>query len=243
MSTLVETDLHDGVARVRINRPHRRNALTGETTDALIASLTALAANPECRAVLLSGAGGFFCAGWDISEFPRLAALPDAELMAMFRRNYALLDLIEGLGRPVIAVIEGGAIGFGVSLAARCRIVLSATDARFSVPELSHGLVPGMVICDLIAAIGKRRALDWMLSGRQVNAEEACVAGLVSRIVDSQHIDAQADELARAIARLDTDAADVTCSLADRIASSVAFSEAAIEAAVASVKRLTVKQD
>jgi enoyl-CoA hydratase/carnithine racemase len=172
----VTVEVEGRIATVALARPQRRNAMDGATLAALDAALAGLAAGAEAAglaAVVLRGAGGFFCAGWDRQDLARLAVAGDADLAAAFAANHATLDRLAALPCATIAWIEGGALGFGLSLAARCDLAVALDDARFGAPELSYGIAPASILGDLAAVLGRRRASQWLLDCAIRGAREA----------------------------------------------------------------------
>ncbi|MBK9179350.1 MAG: enoyl-CoA hydratase/isomerase family protein [Acidimicrobiales bacterium] len=189
----------DHVATVTINRPERRNALSWTVMSELRRALAQAKADPEVRVVVLTGAGDrAFCAGADLSgmaEGAGYAQLHDArgELARLFR------DLWE-LGKPTIARVQGYALAGGFGLALACDLVIAARDAVFGTPEIDVGLWPYMITVPLVRSMPPKRALELMLTGRRVDAEEAERIGFVTRVVPVDELDAATGELAGTLA-------------------------------------------
>ena len=194
---LIERD--EAVAIVTINRPKVLNALDSATLDELRRAILELKADDTVRAVVLTGAGEkSFVAGADIKE---LAVMTPTGGREHARRGQHVLDLIEQMGKPVIAAINGFALGGGCELAMACTIRLAADTARLGQPEINLGLVPGYAGTQRLARIvGKGRALELLLSGDQVPAHEAHRIGLVNRVVPAGALMTEARELAKALA-------------------------------------------
>lgn len=171
-----------GVAVVTLNRPDVRNAAGTTTWPGLWDMLTS-AEDADARAIVITGAGDSFCAGGDLKDpGPR----GEGVLGATMRLGWAhdVLGRINHLPLPVIAAVEGPAVGVGWGLALACDLVVAARGAFFSAPFLDRGLVPdGGVVWHLARTVGTKRAADLALSGRQVTADEAMTLGLVSRVV------------------------------------------------------------
>ena len=170
------------VAVVTINRPRSLNALDAATLLALGQAVSDLQEDAGVRAVIVTGAGDkAFAAGADIKELESLS--PTAA------RNHARLgqrvfDAIERMGKPVIAAVNGFALGGGCELAMSCTLRIAADTARFGQPEIDLGLIPGFGGTQrLTRLVGKGVALDWLLTCRQITAEDALRAGLVNRVV------------------------------------------------------------
>ncbi len=184
-----------GVARLTINRPERRNALSWTVVSGLRARLADLKADPEVRVVVLTGAGDrAFSAGADLGGMAEGAGhldLHDArgELALLFR------DLWE-LGKPTIARVRGYCLAGGFGLALACDLVVAADDATFGTPEIRVGLWPYMITVPLVRSMPPKRALELMMTGRRVDAAEADRIGFVTRVVPVDELDAAVDALA-----------------------------------------------
>lgn len=189
----------DGPVRVlTVNRPARRNAIDRATMAELRTRLDEVRADPGARALVLTGAGTAFVAGADIAEFQTLTA-DEARVFAL--EGQQVLRRLETMGRPTIAAINGYALGGGCELALACTFRLLAVDARIGLPEVKLGLIPGFGGTQRLARlIGRQRALDWMLTGRQVGADEAVAAGFALRAVPADQVLAEAVALAHQLA-------------------------------------------
>ena len=192
----------DPFALVRLNREGKRNALTGAMLERLGEVFAAIAERRDLlRAVILTSAGAeAFSAGTDITE---LASLDAEGARRAARRGQEVCDRIEQCGVPVIAAVNGLAAGGGCELALACHIRLASTNARFSLPETRLGVIPGYGGTQRTPrAIGSGRALEMMLTGRSVSAEEALRIGLVNRVVDPAHLLSEAESMAHEISEL-----------------------------------------
>ena len=194
---LVEIDA--GVATVTINRPKLLNALNTETLDQLRRVILALKHDDSVRAVVLTGAGEkSFVAGADINELATQTPITGREHAIAGQH---VLDLIEHMGKPVIAAINGFALGGGCELAMACTIRIAADTAKLGQPEINLGLVPGYAGTQRLARIvGKGRALELLLTGDHVSAQEAHRLGLVNRVVPAAELMAEAKKLAATLA-------------------------------------------
>jgi enoyl-CoA hydratase len=187
------------VAVITINRPQVLNALNASTLDQLGTAIGSLAQDDAVRAVIVTGAGEkSFVAGADIKE---LAALRPHDVREHARRGQRVFDAIEQMGKPVIAAINGFALGGGCELAMACTFRIAADTARLGQPEIALGLIPGFAGTQRLARlVGRSTALDLLLTGRQVPAAEALRIGLVHRVVPPaelmDHVRAFALELA-----------------------------------------------
>ena len=194
---LVERD--GAVATVTLNRPKVLNALNAQTLDELRRAIDELKRDDAVRVVILTGAGEkSFAAGADINE---LAVMTPAGGREHARRGQDVFTAIERMGKPVIAAINGFALGGGCELAMACTIRLAADTAKLGQPEINLGLVPGYAGTQRLARIvGKGRALELLLSGDQITAPDAHRIGLVNRVCPAGELMAEARKLAGALA-------------------------------------------
>ena len=189
----------DAVATVTVNRPAVLNALNTQTISDLTSVFIDLQGNDGIRAVMLTGAGErAFVAGADIGELARLAPQGAREVAD---EGHRLCNLIEGLSKPVVAVINGFALGGGCELAMACTIRIAADTARFGMPEISLGIIPGFGGTQrLPRLVGRGRAVEMMLTGAQIGADEAWRIGLVNRVVEPEVLTLEASKLALTLA-------------------------------------------
>src|SRR5215204_372247 len=188
-------DREAAVATITVNRPDRLNALNAATVDDLRHALLELRHDDGVRAVVITGAGEkAFIAGADIAELSRQRPL-EAKITA--QRGQHVFDLVEALGKPVIAAINGFALGGGCELAMACTLRIAADTARFGQPEINLGLIPGYGGTQRLARlVGRGRALELLLRGHQIDAGEAFRIGLVDRVVPGAELMATALALA-----------------------------------------------
>jgi enoyl-CoA hydratase len=186
-------------AILTVNRPKVLNALNTQTLDELRRAILELTHDEAIRAVVLTGAGEkSFVAGADINELAVQSPTGGRELAL---RGQHVLDLIEHMGKPVIAAINGYALGGGCELAMACTIRIAADTARLGQPEINLGIIPGYAGTQRLARIvGKGRALELLLSGDQISAQEAHRLGLVNRVVPAAELMAEARKLAATLA-------------------------------------------
>ena len=187
------------VALVTINRPQVLNALDSRTLEELRRAMLELSGDAGIRAITITGAGEkAFAAGADIAEL--VAGRPASSRQHSLRGQH-IFDLIENLGKPVIAAINGYALGGGCELAMACTVRLAAQTARLGQPEVNLGLIPGFGGTQRLARlVGKAAALELLLTGRQVTADEAFRMGLVNRVVSPGELPNAANELAQELA-------------------------------------------
>jgi enoyl-CoA hydratase len=181
-----------GVATIMLDRPDARNALNGAMCDALCEAAARAAADTSVRLALVRGNGPVFCAGADVKERQGMSR---EEVRARRLKGFAAYAALEALPMPAIAVVQGAALGSGVEIAAACDFIVALPDAVFGTPEALRGTVGATQ--RLPRVLGKRLAKDLMFTGRRLTAEEALVAGLVSRI--SQDVEKEISEIAEAI--------------------------------------------
>jgi enoyl-CoA hydratase len=198
LETLI-VDRQGAVVTLTLNRPEVRNALDAMMIDDLRRAMLAVRAEADVRAVVLTGAGGkAFAAGADIKELAGLTA--DAARDFSLRGQH-VIDLVEGLGKPVIAAINGHALGGGCELAMACTIRIAADVAVIGQPEIDLGLIPGYGGTQrLPRLIGSGRALELLLTGARVSAAEAHRLGLVNEVVPAADLMARAAALAATLA-------------------------------------------
>jgi enoyl-CoA hydratase/carnithine racemase len=194
---LIERD--GPIAIVTVNRPKVLNALNSQTMDELRRAMLSFRHDDSVRAVVITGAGEKgFIAGADINE---LAVQSPTSGRDHAMRGQHVLDLIENLGKPVIAAINGYALGGGCELAMACTIRIAADTAKIGQPEINLGLIPGYAGSQrLPRLIGAGRALELLLTGEQITAAEAHRLGLVNRVVPAANLPAEARTLAAALA-------------------------------------------
>jgi enoyl-CoA hydratase/carnithine racemase len=191
-------DKKDGIAYVTLNRPKVLNALNQATWNDLRVAFEDARDDDAVRGVILTGSGDkAFIAGADIGDLARLSAVQAAESSA---NGQAVLDLVENLGKPVIAAINGFALGGGCETAMACTIRLATDKAKFGQPEVALGLLPGGGGTQrLPRLVGKGRALQLILSGEMISAQEAYRIGLVNEILPPADLIARAEAILKRI--------------------------------------------
>ena len=184
-----------GIATITLNRPDKRNAISYELIEDLIAALKQ-ASGSAAQVILLTGAGQAFCSGMDLDNLKQLTGrtheqnVKDSETMA------ALFRSLYDCPKPAIAAVNGPAIAGGTGIATLCDFTLAVPEAKFGYTEVRIGFVPAIVSSFLIANIGEKRARDLLLTGRIFSAEEAHRLGLVNEIVTPERLMPRARELA-----------------------------------------------
>jgi enoyl-CoA hydratase/carnithine racemase len=201
ISSMSETVLveHDGVAgHITLNRPEKRNALSLELMQDLIAALERLGADRDVRAIVIEGAGPAFSAGHDLSEMVG-RELPFYQ--RLFDVCTMMMETIHRLPQPVIAKVHGVATAAGCQLVAACDLAVAAADARFATPGVKIGLFCSTPMVPLSRAIGRKRALEMLLTGDLVDAETARDWGLVNHVVPAERLEEAVGELVAKIER------------------------------------------
>jgi enoyl-CoA hydratase/carnithine racemase len=198
MTPMLLEERADGVLRLTLNRPEARNALSIGLMNALVEALGRAAEDPEARVVVIAGAGPAFCAGHDLRELredPRRGTYEH-----IFALCSELMLTIVRLPRPVIAEVHGIATAAGCQLVATCDLALAAEDARFATPGVNIGLFCSTPMVALTRVVGRKAAMEMLLTGELVDAATARSLGLVNRVVPRPELREAVDGLARQIA-------------------------------------------
>jgi enoyl-CoA hydratase/carnithine racemase len=194
---LLEVERAGGVATLTLNRPAQRNALSRELMGEVIAALEGVGEDPEVRAVVLAGRGPAFCAGHDLSE---MVGLELDEYREIFELCTRMMTAVHELAQPVIARVHGVATAAGCQLVAACDLVVASSEARFATPGVKIGLFCTTPMVEVTRAVGRKRALELLLTGTPIDARTAADWGLVNRVVEPDELDAATSDLAGAIA-------------------------------------------
>ena len=184
------------LARVTLARPERRNALSLECMRELLDCFDAIGADGQLRAVILAAEGKAFCAGHDLSE---MTALQSSEYRTLFDVCSELMMKIQSIRQPVIAEIQGVATAAGCQLAASCDLAIASDDAWFATPGVKIGLFCTTPMVALTRAIGRKRAMEMLLTGMRVDAARAAEWGLINRAVPAAQLSGEVLALARQI--------------------------------------------
>jgi len=185
------------VGLVTMNRPNKRNALSLEHMQELISCLKAVGEAGETPVVVLRGAGPAFCAGHDLSE---MVGRDPNFYRHLFDVCCELMQTIQAIPQPVIAQVHGVATAAGCQLAATCDLVVASEDARFACPGVKIGLFCSTPMVALSRAVGQKKAMEMLLTGEFISAEEARAEGLVNRVVPAGELEAETRALAEKIA-------------------------------------------
>ena len=196
--SLVLREIIGPVVRLTLNRPDRRNALSRRLLEQLEESLNHLALAPTVRVLIITGAGASFCAGMDLHEAVSAISSASAEEVAIAdtKEIAQLITQVHRFPKPTIAELNGPALGGGAGLALACDFVVMSDRARIGFPEVLRGLVPAIVMHDVVRQVGDKRARQLLLAGQIIGAEEAAHWGLVNQTVDSSRCREEALSLA-----------------------------------------------
>jgi enoyl-CoA hydratase len=184
----------DGVATLTLNRPESRNALNLEMCERLLGLSQGISSNPEVKLVLVRANGPVFCAGADLKE---RQGMSEAQVRERRMKGFAAYAALEALPMPVIAVVQGPAVGSGCEIASACDFIVATPAASFRTPEATRGTVGATQRLPRI--LGKRLAKDLMFTGRELSAEEARQAGLISRLVLPVDLESEIRKIAETI--------------------------------------------
>ena len=191
---LLETNNH--IARITMNRPERRNALSLGLMQEMIACLREVGSDHNLHAVILAGAGPAFSAGHDLSEMTNRSV---SEYRQIFDTCVEMMAMVQSIPQPVIAQVHGIATAAGCQLVATCDLVVAAESAKFATPGVKIGLFCSTPMVALSRCIGRKRALEMLLTGQPIDAHTAAEWGLVNRVVPAEQLQATTLALAEQI--------------------------------------------
>jgi enoyl-CoA hydratase len=186
--------LSGGVATLTLNRPDSRNALNLEMCERLLGFAQEISSNPEIKLVLVRANGPVFCAGADLKE---RQGMSEAQVRERRLKGFAAYAALEALPMPAVAVVQGPAVGSGCEIAGACDFIVATPEASFRTPEATRGTVGATQRLPRI--LGKRLAKDLMFTGRELGAEEAREAGLISRLVLPVDLESELEKIAETI--------------------------------------------
>ena len=185
-------------ARVRLERPERRNALSMELMEEMIAALSELGVRDDIRTIVIEGAGPAFSAGHDLSE---MVGRERGFMSSLFDTCTAMMETIQAVPQPVIAKVHGIATAAGCQLVAACDLAIAAEGTRFATPGVKIGLFCSTPMVPVSRAVGRKRAMQLLLTGEPIDAATALDWGLVNRVVPADDLEAAVLELVEAISR------------------------------------------
>ncbi|MBV7481689.1 enoyl-CoA hydratase/isomerase family protein [Bordetella sp. BOR01] len=188
-----------GTTTIYIDNPGHRNALNNQLIDQLTELFGECARNPDCRVIVLRGSGGIFCAGRELRDLLALQSAPISVAEETYQRLRRLNEAVYFCTKPTVAVIEGYAFGAGATVASWCDLVIGEKDAFICYPEAHRGVPPSPAVMALIRGIGRKHAMDLLLTGRRVPMQEAVEIGIATRAVSREQLE---DELERLTASL-----------------------------------------
>jgi enoyl-CoA hydratase/carnithine racemase len=185
-------------ARIVLSRPEKRNALSLELMDEVTAAVREVSARPDTRAVVIEGAGPAFSAGHDLSEMTGR----DREFLShLFDRCSLMMKTLHAIPQPVIAKVHGIATAAGAQLVAACDLAVAAEGTRFATPGVKIGLFCSTPMVPVSRAVGRKRAMQMLLTGEPIDAQTALDWGLVNRVVPAEELESAVGELVEAISR------------------------------------------
>jgi enoyl-CoA hydratase len=209
MSDVLRIERNGALLRLTMTRSDKRNALNSELVEALDTALAEANADDAVQVIMLAAKGSVFCAGADIREFAGrtddTSAL-SAKRSAVMGRLFLMSQVRT---KPVIAVVDGPALGGGAALAIACDIVMASNEAKFGYPEIKGGFAVAGVLPLLVKHVGRKAAFDLCATGRSIDVEEARLMGLVTYVVDSEDILMEAERVAEQLAGYSPDALSV----------------------------------
>ena len=199
-ATIIYDESRPPVARITLNRPEKRNPIGPLTNGELIHALTAAKESPAVRAVVLTGAGKVFSAGGDLGM---MSGQGDAggETPAQPASLVDLLTAMHGLGKPLIAMVNGHALAGGMGLMVACDLVVASDAATFGTTEIKVGLWPMMITAEITRNIGRKKTLELMMTGKRIDAAEAERIGLINKAVAAEDLEAETMKLAEEISQ------------------------------------------
>jgi len=231
MEARVLTEVRGSTLRVAMNRPEKKNALTLDMYGELTAAFSRAASDDAIRSLWITGAPGVFTAGNDLGDF--MKAPPTGTDSPVMRFLEALIEF----KKPIIATVDGPAVGVGTTMLLHCDFVLATDRARFQMPFTKLGLVPEAASSLLFPQlVGRQRAAKWLLLGHPFDGKEACEAGLVLKVIAPEGLDSAAEALAAEIAALPREAVQLSKGLLRR------GQEAAVKDAMAQEGALFVER-
>src|SRR5260370_11967959 len=189
-----------GIARVTLNRPDKRNALDHEWVDEVEDAVVAGGRDPDCRVILVGGAGKDFCSGADLAGLEKSAQAGVLDNMADARNMAELFLMMRNHRCAIVAAVEGRALAGGCGLATACDIVLASESAQFGYPEVNIGFVPAMVMAILRRSISEKAALELVVTGEIISAARAHGLGLIHRIYADAQFQTEANAYAARLA-------------------------------------------
>lgn len=207
---LVLYKVESRIARITLNRPEKRNALTPELLEGILAALDRAAKEPDVTVVLIRGEGKDFCAGFDLKEFNRRGSRDVMNNLDDARALANILLAIRRHPRPVICAVQGRALGGGGGIAAASDLTVATDTAKIGYPEVNIGYVPAMVASLVTRAVSDKRMFEMFATGEPVAAPEAAAIGLINHVFPEMEFDARVEEYVTKIAQKSASALSLT---------------------------------
>jgi enoyl-CoA hydratase/carnithine racemase len=196
----------DGVAILWIDNPAHRNALNNALIEALTLHYRTLAADVSCRVIVARGRGGIFCAGRELRDLRALQDASNDTIVATYAKLKAFNEAVWFCPKPTVALVEKYAFGAGATLTSWCDIALAEESALFAYPEVHHGFPPSPALMALFLAVGRKKAMELVLTGRRIDAVEADRIGLITRAIPGASLDEELGKLLEGLLRGGPDA-------------------------------------
>ncbi|OLO37865.1 hypothetical protein BTR23_13045 [Alkalihalophilus pseudofirmus] len=193
-------ELNDYVAKITLNLPEMRNPLTEKSANELLQAIKNADRDPNVRAIVITGAGKAFSAGGNLKEFKKNLEKTAPELHFEGRASTELFKVGAEVQTPLIAAVNGPALGGGTGLVAMCHIAIASSEAKLGLTELRLGLVPFVIMPWVRRAVGDRKMLELMLTAEIISAEQAKELNLVHRVVPPEELEAEAMKVAKTVA-------------------------------------------
>jgi methylglutaconyl-CoA hydratase len=199
--SVVRYDVSEGIARITLNRPDKRNALNGDVVAGLREALDRSGTDAQVRVLLLRGEGKDFCSGADLAELERVADMGTEESVADAMRLGDLFVAMRRHPRPIVAAVQGSALAGGCGLATACDVVLAHEKAQLGYPEVHLGFVPAMVMAILRRKVGEGRAFELVSRGERISAHRAHEIGIVNRVYAAADFESEVESYVRELAQ------------------------------------------
>jgi methylglutaconyl-CoA hydratase len=193
-------EVKDGIARITLNRPEKRNALDAELVNELKQAMASSARDEQCRVVVIGGAGTDFCSGADLAGLDKTAQAGVLDIRSEARNVADLFLMMRNHPRPIIAAVHGRALAGGCGIATASDIILAGASAQFGYPEVNIGFVPAMVMAILRRSISEKAAFELIVTGEIIPAPRAREIGLIHRVIADDQFTAEVNGYAAKLA-------------------------------------------
>ncbi len=244
MNAPVLTAVSAGIARITLNRPDKRNALDRATIALLIAELRRCALDPAVRVVQITGAGGAFCAGADLTEMQAQAQASEAANLKDAEQLASMLALLDSMPKPTLARVNGDGYGGALGLLGACDIAVAADDAKFAFTEVRLGIIPAVVSPFVLGKIGESAARRYFLTAETLTAATLEKLGLVHEVVPAVELDACCTRIIDALLKAAPNAlAEAKTLISDVAGGAAANRAAASREAAARLARLRIQAE